>query len=46
VWIGTRVIILPGIQVGDDAIIGAVSVVIKNVPALAIVAGNRQSHLL
>ncbi|MEO8327054.1 MAG: acyltransferase [Nitrospirota bacterium] len=40
VWIGTRVIILPGIQVGDHAIIGAGSVVTKNVPPLAIVAGN------
>lgn len=40
VWIGTRVIILPGIRVGDHAIIGAGSVVTKNVPALAIVGGN------
>ena len=40
VWIGTRVIILPGIQVGNHSIIGAGSVVTKNVPPLAIVAGN------
>jgi maltose O-acetyltransferase len=40
VWIGTRVIILPGIQIGNHAIIGAGSVVTKNVPPLAIVAGN------
>jgi maltose O-acetyltransferase len=40
VWIGTRVIILPGIKIGDHAIVGAGSVVTKDVPALAIVAGN------
>ena len=40
VWIGTRVIILPGIQVGDHAIIGAGSVVTKDVPPLAVVGGN------
>jgi maltose O-acetyltransferase len=40
VWIGTRVIILPGIRVGDHAIIGAGSVVTKNVPPLAIIGGN------
>ena len=32
--------ILPGIQIGDGAIIGAGSVVTKDVPAYAIVAGN------
>jgi maltose O-acetyltransferase len=40
VWIGTRAIILPGVSVGDHAIIGAGSVVTKDVPPLAIVAGN------
>lgn len=40
VWIGTRVIILPGVHVGDHAIIGAGSVVTKDVPARAIVGGN------
>jgi maltose O-acetyltransferase len=40
VWIGTRVIILPGIHVGDHAIIGAGSVVTKDVPPLAVVGGN------
>lgn len=40
VWIGTRVLILPGVQVGDQAIIGAGAVVTKNVPARALVAGN------
>ena len=40
VWIGTRVIVLPGVTIGDSAIIGAGSVVTKTVPPWAIVAGN------
>lgn len=40
VWIGTRVIILPGIQIGSHSIIGAGSVVTKDVPEYAVVAGN------
>jgi maltose O-acetyltransferase len=40
VWIGTRVIILPGVRVGDHCIIGAGAVVTKDVPDWAIVGGN------
>lgn len=40
VWIGTRVIVLPGVTIGNQAVIGAGSVVTKSVPAGAIVAGN------
>ncbi len=40
VWIGTRVIILPGVKIGSHSIIGAGSVVTKDVPEYAIVAGN------
>ncbi|UOG37374.1 CatB-related O-acetyltransferase [Leptospira noguchii] len=40
VWIGTNAIILPGVKIGDGAIIGAYSVVAKDVPAYTIVAGN------
>lgn len=40
VWIGGRVIILPGIEIGEGAIIGAGSVVTKNVAPYSIVAGN------
>ena len=47
VWIGGGTIILPGITVGDHAIIGAGSVVTHNVAAGATVAGNpaRPLHL-
>jgi maltose O-acetyltransferase len=40
VWIGGGAIILPGIVIGDEAIIGAGSVVTKHVPAGATVRGN------
>ena len=38
-WIGHRVIILPGVRLGKHSIIGAGSVVTKDVPDHAIVAG-------
>ena len=40
VWIGGRVTILPGVHIGNGAIIGAGAVVTKNVPEYAIVGGN------
>lgn len=40
VWIGGRVIILPGVKIGDGAIIGAGSVVTKDVSEYDVVAGN------
>lgn len=39
VWIGYRVIILPGVRIGRNAIIGAGAVVTKDVPSYAIVGG-------
>lgn len=40
VWIGGRVIILPGVIVGNGAIIGAGAVVTKNVPEYSVIGGN------
>jgi len=40
VWIGTRAILLPGVTVGDGAVVAAGSVVTHPVPARAIVGGN------
>ena len=40
VWIGHRAIILPGVTIGDHAIVGAGAVVTKDVPSLTIVGGN------
>lgn len=40
VWIGHGAIILPGVVIGRSSVIGAGSVVTKNVPDYSIVAGN------
>lgn len=40
VWIGGSVSILPGVTIGDNAVIGAGSVVTKDIPANVIAAGN------
>ena len=39
-WIGAGATILPGVTIGDNAVVGAASVVTKDVPADTIVAGN------
>lgn len=40
VWIGHGSFIMPGVAVGDGACIGAMSVVTKDVPPFALVAGS------
>lgn len=40
VWIGANAIILPGVTVGNGAIVAAGAVVTKNVPDFAVVGGN------
>lgn len=40
VWIGSRVIILPGVTIGEGAVIGAGAVVTKDVQECAVVGGN------
>lgn len=45
VWIGARVIILPGVHIGTGSVIGAGAVVTKDVPDYAVVGGN-PAHIL
>lgn len=40
VWIGIESLIMPGVHIGDGAVIGARAVVTKNVPPYEIWAGN------
>ena len=40
VWIGTGVIILPGVSIGKNSVIGAGSVVTKDVPENTVAFGN------
>lgn len=40
VWIGTGAVIMPGVSVGDGAIIASYSVVTRDVPAFSVVGGN------
>ena len=40
VWIGAGATIMPGVSVGDGAIIGSLAVVAKDVPAYGVVVGN------
>ena len=40
VWIGDGAIILPGVEIGNGAVIGAGSVVTKNIPPFGIAVGN------
>lgn len=39
-WIGEKVVILPGVNIGDWCIIGASSVVAKSIPSYSIAVGN------
>ena len=45
VWIGYGAIVMPGVRIGDGAIIATASVVTKDVPPYAIVGGNPASLL-
>lgn len=40
VWIGNRAIILPGVTIGENSVIGAGSVVVNSIPANSIAVGN------
>ncbi len=40
VWIGGNVVVLPGVRIGDNCIIGAGSIVTKDIPENSIAVGN------
>ena len=40
VWVGAGAIILPGVTIGKNSVIGAGSVVTKDIPANVVAVGN------
>lgn len=40
VWLGTHALVLKGVHIGEDSLVGAGAVVRRDVPAAAVVAGN------
>jgi acetyltransferase-like isoleucine patch superfamily enzyme len=40
VWLGARVVVVPGVEIGDGCIVGASSVVTRSIPAGSIAVGN------
>lgn len=39
-WLGGGVIVCPGVTIGEDAVVGAGSVVTRDVPAQVLAVGN------
>ena len=39
-WLGAGVIVLPGITIGDNTVVGAGSVVTRDLPSGVVAAGN------
>ena len=40
VWLTEQCTVMPGVTIGDGAIIGALSMVVRNVPAYSLAMGN------
>lgn len=38
-WLGMRVLVLPGVEIGEDAIVASGAIVSKSIPARAVAAG-------
>lgn len=45
VWVGDNVVILAGVKIGNGAVVGAGTIVTKNIPDFSIVVGN-PAHIL
>ena len=45
VWLGTRVIVMPGVTIGTGAVIGSGSIVTKDVAEYDVVAGVPAKHI-
>ena len=39
-WLGSGVVVLPGVTIGDNTVIGAGSIVTKDIPANVVAVGN------
>ena len=39
-WVGEKVIIMPGVTIGDRSIIGAGAIVTRDIPPYSIAVGN------
>ena len=39
-WLGAGVIVLPGVSIGDNTVVGAGSVVTKDIPANVVAVGS------
>ncbi|MBQ8428502.1 MAG: sugar O-acetyltransferase [Clostridia bacterium] len=39
-WLGANVVVLPGVTIGDNSVIGAGSIVTKDIPANVVAVGN------
>lgn len=44
-WIGPKAVILPGVSIGDSAVVGAGAIVTCDVPARTLFAGNPAVHV-
>jgi len=40
VWLGGNVVVLPGVSIGNNSVIGAGSVVTKDIPENVVAVGN------